>query len=100
MKIKHFQGYGCVEATKISDKSCTLHICVKGEHERGLERDDLYDLYHWLIQRFDKKLKDVPEIEWEVRTKRMNEYGFEEYCRPRYEINEVSWKECHYKFWY
>ena len=45
MKIKHWQGYGTVSATRIKDKSCTLHVLVTGNHEWGLRRDDLYDLY-------------------------------------------------------
>ena len=100
MKLKHWQGYGCVDATKVKDNSCTLHICVKGDHEYGLVRDDLYDLYHWLIQRFDKSLKDVSEIDWERHTKRMTEYGFEDYEAPRYKIEYVSFNEVHYRFWY
>lgn len=59
MKIKHWQGYGTVSAQKIKDKSCTLHIRVTGNHEWGLRRDDLYDLYNWLVRRFDKSVPDV-----------------------------------------
>lgn len=58
MKIKHWQGYGTVSATKQKDKSCTLHVRVVGNHEWGLVREDLYDLYNWLVKRFDKS---VPE---------------------------------------
>ena len=58
MKIKHWQGYGTVEARKMQNKSCTLHIRVSGNHEWGLRRDDMYDLFGWLIKRFDKSLKD------------------------------------------
>ena len=60
MKIKHWQGYGTVSATKVPDKNCTLHIRVVGNHECGLRRGDLYDLYNWLVKRFDKS---VPEGE-------------------------------------
>ena len=59
MKIKHWQGYGTVSAQKIKDKSCTLHVLVTGNHEWGLRRDDLYDLYNWLVRRFDKSVPDV-----------------------------------------
>ena len=62
MKIKHWQGYGCVKATKVKDNNCTLHIRVEGNHEWGLYRDDLYDLYNWLVKRFDKSIKD--SMEW------------------------------------
>ena len=59
MKIKHFTGYGFVNATKIKDPNCTLHIRVEGDHEQGLKRDDLYDVFNWLIKRFDKRMKEV-----------------------------------------
>jgi len=71
MKIKHFAGYGSVEAKKISKKSfpneydeimTELKIQVKGNHEYGLERDNAYDLYHWLVKKFDKSVKDYYEI--------------------------------------
>ena len=59
MKIKHWQGYGTVSAQKIKDKNCTLHVRVVGNHEWWLRRDDLYDLYNWLVRRFDKSVPDV-----------------------------------------
>ena len=59
MKIKHWAGYGCVNARKISDGSCTLHVRVEGNHEQGLIRSDSYDLYNWLVKRFDKSVPDV-----------------------------------------
>ena len=58
MKIKHFQGYGCVNATRVKDKNCTLHVKVTGNHECGLRRDDDYDLFNWLVKRFDKSIED------------------------------------------
>lgn len=57
-KIKHFAGYGTVKAGVIKDGSCTLHVRVEGDHEWGLKRDDLYDLYNWLVKRFDKSVPD------------------------------------------
>ena len=63
MRIKHFAGYGSVSAKKIKDGSHTLHIRVTGNHEWGLVRENLYDLYHWLIRRFDKRFPSVSE--WE-----------------------------------
>ena len=62
MKIKHWQGYGSVEAKKISKNTknniTRLHIKVSGNHECGLYRNDKYDLTNWLIRRFDETLKD------------------------------------------
>lgn len=56
MKIKHWQGYGTVEAKRIKNASCTLHIRVHGMHECGLRRDDEYDLYNWLVKKFDRSV--------------------------------------------
>ena len=58
MKIKHWQGYGTVEAKKMPANGATLHIRVSGNHEWGLRRDDEYDLFNWLIKRFDKSIPD------------------------------------------
>ena len=57
-KIKHFAGYGTVMAGKVKDKTCTLHIHVEGNHERGIDTHDDWLLYCWLVRRFDK---NVPE---------------------------------------
>lgn len=61
MKIKHWQGYGSVTATKVKDNTCKLHIRVVGNHEWGICRNDLYDLYNWLVKKFDKSIKDSTE---------------------------------------
>lgn len=61
MKIKHWQGYGCVNAVRVKDKKHTLHIRVTGNHEYGIEAQDLH-VYNWLIRKFDKSIKD--EIQW------------------------------------
>ena len=72
MVLKHWQGYGRVKATKISNIKTTsgvrvLTIKVQGNHEWGLERDDTYDLYNWLVRRFAKDCKDYTAIK---------EYGY------------------------
>ena len=63
MKIKHFAGYGYVNARKlvkdVRDGKTTLVIEVVGDHEWGVYRDDKHDLKRWLIDRFDKDAKDV-----------------------------------------
>ena len=61
MRIKHFAGYGCVEAKRIPNASCTLHVHVEGDHEWGLRRDDDYDLFNWLVKRFDRSVTDYEE---------------------------------------
>jgi hypothetical protein len=63
MKIKHWQGYGSVNAVKIKDKKHTLHVKVSGNHEYGLERNDMYDLYNWLIKRFDKSIQTYRDFD-------------------------------------
>ena len=62
MKIKHFAGYGCVNAKKISDKDGILVVEVKGNHEYGLSRNDKYDVFNWLVKRFTKKCKSYRDI--------------------------------------
>lgn len=61
MRIKHWQGYGTVNAQKIGLKKgmgvTTLTIKVTGNHEWGLVREDEYDLINWLVKRFDKSFK-------------------------------------------
>ena len=60
MNIKHFSGYGTVEAKKIASnykpetEQKTIHIRVKGNHECGIIREDSYDIANWLLSKFDK----------------------------------------------
>lgn len=63
MRIKHWQGYGTVDAKRLSrtvdeDGIVVMRVKVSGDHEWGLVRDDPYDLKNWLIKRFDKDFKD------------------------------------------
>lgn len=58
MKIKHWQGYGSVEAKVIKKTalylanqlfvSRTIEIRVTGNHEYGLMNYDKYDIAQWL----------------------------------------------------
>ena len=62
MKIKHWQGYGCVTARKLSkDHSVRLHIVVTGDHEWGIVTDDDYTLWNWLVRRFEHDVCDYAE---------------------------------------
>lgn len=88
MKIKHWQGYGVVEAKKIADDSCTLHVAVSGDHECGLERDDMYDLFNWLVKKFDKSI-DTYEKFYKLRPN----VNVEDFYADGKEI-------CHYRFFY
>ena len=67
MKIKHFSGYGIVNATKINniktgENTRQITIKVTGNHERGLYRNDWYDVYNWLVKRFCKDCKNYNSI--------------------------------------
>ena len=62
MKIKHFSGYGTINAKKEFSNEKNLVVHVWGLHEIGLERDDKYDVFNWLVKKFDKKRKDYFEI--------------------------------------
>ena len=61
MKMKHWQGYGIVDAKRLAKQTVagvtTLVIKVSGNHEWGLIREDVYDLVNWLVKRFDKSFK-------------------------------------------
>lgn len=76
-KIKHFAGYGCVQAGVITKKFNTLTglntivVRVQGNHEYGLERTDKYDVFNWLLKRFVKNLdpnfdcyRDIVSVEY------------------------------------
>ena len=66
MKIKHFAGYGSVTATKVSktkaDGNTKMVIRVKGNHERGIDRNDLYDAVNWLLKKFDKSVDNWMDV--------------------------------------
>ena len=66
MRLKHFAGYGSVNVTKKSKVKFTngygetknkLVLEVKGNHEWGLVRDDIYDVRNWIFNRFEKDFK-------------------------------------------
>lgn len=61
MKIKHFAGYGSVQAKKVYKTTIgnrtKLVVEVKGNHEWGLVRDDIYDVRRWLFNKFEKNFK-------------------------------------------
>ena len=62
MRIKHWAGYGCVNARKVKENNpFILHIKVEGNHECGLVREDEYELYNWLVKRFDHDVQYYPE---------------------------------------
>lgn len=54
MRVKHWAGYGCVEAKKVKSYTTHTNILVRGNHERGLEPRyfDKRDWQRWLGKRF------------------------------------------------
>ena len=71
MKLKHWQGYGVLDVKRVSTKTSkdpfygdttTMVIRVKGNHEYGIERDDKYDVFNWLLKRFDKTVTSYRQI--------------------------------------
>ena len=85
MKIKHFAGYGSVEAKKVSkttfkdeygEKKTKLVVSVKGNHEWGLVRDDIYDVKHWLFDRFEKNFSgNIYDIRMTIKDNYINDNG-------------------------
>lgn len=68
MRIKHWQGYGHLDAKVTRKKFNTwsnmreITIEVKGNHEYGLNRsENKYDVFNWLLKRFDKNVKDMDD---------------------------------------
>lgn len=67
MKIKHWAGYGSMNAQKVKlerlpNNMTGLHIRISGNHERGLRHDDRYDIADKLVKRFDKAFVDWRDI--------------------------------------
>lgn len=54
MRVKHWAGYGCVNARKLEDYGYHVDVLVTGNHERGLEPRYFtnYDWERWLGKRF------------------------------------------------
>lgn len=94
MKIKHWQGYGTVNATRIKDTGCTLHVRVSGNHECGLERDDPFDLYWWLVKRFDKRVPDT-YMDWYMEARRK----YDSVCKVT-DTYANGTEICDYRFFY
>jgi len=83
MKIKHFSGYGSVNVTKKSKtsfidefgvKKTKLVLVVKGNHERGIVLDDIFDAKMWLFDRFEKNF-DGDDYDIDMRIQ--NDYAEE-----------------------
>lgn len=74
MKIKHWQGYGSVNAKVVQKRMSTLtpirmvKIQVWGNHEYGIDRsDDYYDINQWLLKkvaRINIDYRNIQNIEF------------------------------------
>ena len=67
MRVKHWQGYGSVNVFKKerevrSDGTVRLHLQVRGNHEWGIERNDVYDVVRWIGIKCDKQLTDYRQV--------------------------------------
>ena len=73
MKIKHFSGYGSVNAKYVKKTTWTglygemferRYVVVTGNHERGLYSDymDNNDIYNWLVKRLFKDIKRADQV--------------------------------------
>ena len=60
MKIKHWQGYGSVNAVKTSEDKYHVEIVVTGAHEYGLLTTDHYFIRTWLLAKVAKKWMGIP----------------------------------------
>lgn len=85
MRVKHFAGYGLVEAKKVSkkpiineygEKKTKMVIRVKGNHERGLVPCDIFDAKKWLFDKFEKNFtKTRFDINIEIENDYIKEDG-------------------------
>ena len=82
MKIKHFAGYGSVQAkkvskTKIGDKT-KLVVEVKGNHEWGIVRNDIYDVRRWIFNKFEKNFNGEDyDIDMSIKDDYVKENGID-----------------------
>ena len=78
MKIKHFAGYGSVNAKKLKhetkDGTTTLVVNVSGDHERGLKPYIIEDSIQWIAARFYNHILDIPAYKIHI--------GYEYELRP------------------
>ena len=87
MKVKHFAGYGSVDVKKVSKRTFTnewgekknkMVLSVKGNHEWGIVRDDIYDVKHWIFDKFEKNFKGNDyDIYMDIKSDYENENGHE-----------------------
>ena len=69
MKIKHFSGYGSVNAKTIKKVKHDgnledRYVEVTGNHEKGLSSDYMtnYNVYNWIVKRMFKDIKSHEQV--------------------------------------
>lgn len=87
MKVKHFAGYGSVDVKKVSKTTVTnewgekenkLVLSVKGNHEWGLVREDIFDVKRWIFDKFEKGFKgDIYDITMSIKNEYIKENGLD-----------------------
>ena len=87
MRVKHFAGYGSVEVKKISkkpinngygEKKTKMVLRVKGNHEWGIVRNDIYDVRKWIFDKFEKNFKGNDyDIDMSIEDNYINENGID-----------------------
>lgn len=87
MRVKHFAGYGSVEVKKVSKKpiindygenKTEMVLQVKGNHEWGLVRNDIYDVKRWIFEKFEKNFKGNDyDIYMDIKDDYINENGID-----------------------
>lgn len=76
MKIKHWQGYGCLDIVKLSRTKSKLVLQITGNHEYGIELGwrHKWDLADWLGKAFKFKANDIERFEENLSYIRINDY--------------------------
>lgn len=65
MRLKHWKGYGTIDAKKMSLTNSrgirTLRVRITGNHEYGIVTRDPYTIANWLVKRFDKSFTELTD---------------------------------------
>jgi len=87
MRVKHFAGYGSVEVKKVLKKAIIngygenktkLILRVKGNHEWGIVRNDIFDVRDWIFNKFEKNFNgDDYDIYMDVQDEYIKENGID-----------------------
>ena len=91
MRIKHWQGYGCVNAKRISTRRIGIadyevEILVRGNHEWGLEAVSRYAIWEWLMKKLVKDCTSWTYItDWTIKS------GYDPHTRERTALYTIDY---------